>query len=258
MKKSSYLIILLVITIIGLSALLPHIIVDKKQELKTGIPISTVIDGDSSQIREIAITTKDSALIFTDLFKRLEVAVSDSIPAPIVTVDSAFCQFITPVLSGGRLQLQISSNGKTISMISVKKRSVIQLSLPVTCISYITSPFEQLEINGLDTHALRISGGRKLLMDNCNVSNISFFADVNLKINLSECNLNHASINTNGHSAKISCDSTSLIHYLDFINQSDSKTELNLSEANVDTARWVQNGSGKLTLRLKKTITIIK
>lgn len=258
MKKSSYLIILLVIAAIGLSAILPIIIVDKKQDLKTGVPISTAIDGDSSPIREIAITTKDSGLIFTDLFKRLEIAVSDSIPAPIVTVDSAFCQFITPVLSGGQLQLQISSNGKTITMISVRKRAVIQLSLPVSCIFDITSPFEQLAINGLDTHALRISGGRKLLMDNCNVNDISIFADADIKIKLSECHLNHASINMGGHSARISCDSTSLIHYLNFINQSDSKTELNLYEANVDTARWVQNGSGKLTLRLKNPITIIK
>lgn len=267
MKRTSYIIICLVIVIIITLACATAYKV-KSLSLPDISPSLCVIPLDiDEKIDEVEFSSTNHSLYKDYLFYAISVELSDSTERPYFTIDSIFRKYVDISVRDNRLKLDIVNEPmneprrriEEMMQISSHYNHVIRLYLPHHPLTRISSTFGRLEINGLDTRKLTMFSNDHLNLDNCNIDSLILTAGGYAKMKFKDSTIDYMRLQMEDNFIKINCsDSTALIKKLDFIACEGIKTDVYLNEANIDTFRWDPPHPTQLTVRIKHPINIVK
>lgn len=262
MKKTTYAITALLIAIFMFVVIYVPITDHRTVSLTMGELYPYPIDY-TEEIDEINLSVPNDASPFAKLFNGLEIEISDSLERPILLVDSIYRQFINVDTEENRMLLSVHPSEmeepQNIREIIVNANSSLKIMLPEWTLKKITTTHAKLSVSGLDSDHLQIYCNDHLIMTDCHIDSAFFTLGGYAKCMLKDSEINFMQLDMEDNFIKIDCcDSSAVIHKLDFKPLKNVKTDVYLNPANIDTLIWNRNDSAQLTIRTKHPITLIK
>lgn len=261
MKKTTYAIIALsVVAILSIVIYVP-VRDEHTRPLSVG-ELRPYPIGHTDGIDEIDFSMPNDDSILARIFSGVEVEISDTLSQPVLVVDTLYRQFVDVDIEGSRMMLSMKLGAPmqiNIREIYVASTSSLKIMLPPWPLRKISSTHAKMSITGLDTDRLQLFCNDNLYLTDCRIDSAFFTLGGYAKCRFKESEINFMRLNMEDNFLKIDCcDSSAVIHKLDFKPLRNVKTDVYLNPANIDTLVWNRNDSAQLTLRMKHPIIIQK
>ncbi len=269
MKKTTYCLITLLIGLFIFVFLYAMSQNREEEHLTIGVMLPHPIRC-AEPITEIDFSMPNDASIAARIFSGLDIELTDSVDSPVLLIDSIYTKYVHTAVDDNILKIDVRltdtskklNNVKSVTIIYPSQNfhpSSIKLIMPKWPLSRITSTHGILVITGLDVNNLQLYQNDILKMTDCHIDSAFFKLGGYARTRFKDCEINFMSLEMDDSFIKIDCcDSTSVIHKLDFKPVKNIKTDIYLNTANIDTLLWNRNDSAQITLRTKHPITIVK